>query len=61
MRQLVAWYKNFLAYHAMTLRIPLVAAKILLVAMPRRNQWKKNSVGRSKNSVGRDELQRPSS
>jgi hypothetical protein len=45
----------------MTLRIPLVAAKILLVAMPRRNQWKKNSVGRSKNSVGRDELQRPSS
>jgi hypothetical protein len=45
-----------------TARIPLVAAKILLVAtkillvaMPRRDQWKKNSVGRNKNSVGRDE------
>jgi hypothetical protein len=23
--------------------------------MPRRDQWKKNSVGRDKNSVGRDE------
>jgi hypothetical protein len=36
-------------------KIPLVATKILLVAMPRRDQWKKNSVGRNKNSVGRDE------
>jgi hypothetical protein len=36
----------------MTLRIPLVAAKILLVAMPRRNQWKKNSVGRDESSQG---------
>jgi hypothetical protein len=36
-------------------KILLVAAKILLVAMPRRDQWKKNSVGRNKNSVGRDE------
>jgi hypothetical protein len=34
--------------------IPLVTTKILLVAMTRRNQWKKNSVGRGKNSVGRD-------
>jgi hypothetical protein len=36
-------------------KIPLVTAKIPLVAMPRRDQWKKNSVGRNKNSVGRDE------
>jgi hypothetical protein len=35
-------------------KIPLVATKILLVAMPRRDQWKKNSVGRNKNSVGRN-------
>jgi hypothetical protein len=38
-----------------TARIALVATKILLVAMPRRDQWKKNSVGRNKNSVGRNE------
>jgi hypothetical protein len=37
-------------------KILLVAAKILLVAMPRRNQWKKNSVGRDKNSVGHDKI-----
>jgi hypothetical protein len=36
-------------------QIPLGTEKILLVAMPRRNQWKKNSVGRDKNSVGRNE------
>jgi hypothetical protein len=36
-------------------KILLVATKILLVAMPRRDQWKKNSVGRNKNPVGRDE------
>jgi hypothetical protein len=35
-------------------QILLVTAKILLVAMPRRDQQKKNSIGRSKNSVGRD-------
>jgi hypothetical protein len=38
-----------------TTKILLVATKIPLVAMPRRDQWKKNSVGRNKNSVGRDE------
>jgi hypothetical protein len=44
MRQLVAWYKNFAAYHAMKWRkpwngkIPLGAAKILLGAMKRRDQ-----------------------
>jgi hypothetical protein len=36
-------------------KILLVTRKILLVAMPRRDQWKKNSVGRNKNPVGRDE------
>jgi hypothetical protein len=36
-------------------KILLVTRKIALVAMTRCDQWKKNSVGRSKNSVGRDE------
>jgi hypothetical protein len=43
MRQLGAWYKNFLFYHAMR----------------RRKLHGENSVGRSKNSVGRDEASRP--
>jgi hypothetical protein len=37
-----------------TRKIPLVTRKILLVAMSRRDQWKKNSVGRNKNCIGRD-------
>jgi hypothetical protein len=41
-----------------TTKIPLVAAKILLVAMPRRDQWNFSSVGRDKNSVGRNEGRR---
>jgi hypothetical protein len=43
MRQVVAWYKNFLFYHAMR----------------QRKLHDENSVGRSKISVGRDEASRP--